>query len=106
MGVPMVDWESTQRAVDTFSGKWTVLVLTRLQEQHRSYNMLARATGLDNKSLSRSLRQLNRAGLVSKEPRDEHAQGIYYCLTHHAELSLSVLDELGHWWVSMQEDQG
>lgn len=102
----MVDWESAQRAVHAFSGKWTMLVLSELQEQHQSYNMLVRATGLDTKTLNRCLRQLNRAGLISKETREEHAQGIAYHLTHHAKLPLDLLDELGHWWVSMQDNGG
>jgi DNA-binding HxlR family transcriptional regulator len=57
-----------ERAVEAISGRWVITVLLELAAGgERRHNDLARATGLEHKTLGRVLQRLERLGLVERE---------------------------------------
>ncbi|MCG7507428.1 winged helix-turn-helix transcriptional regulator [Mesorhizobium retamae] len=99
----MNDHAADRRAVDgdmmfeLFSDKWTLLVLRRiyLDGGAARFNALKRQiAGISQKTLTQSLRRLERNGLVSRHLVDTAPPGVEYSLTalgNSLKLPLSVL---------------
>ncbi|QQQ74813.1 helix-turn-helix transcriptional regulator [Saccharothrix sp. 6-C] len=85
--------------------KWSLLVLALLAERSYGFNELDRAVhGLSRRILTRTLRALERDGLVSREERPGKAAGVTYAATALGRSMLDLVVPLGQ-WVLRHEDE-
>lgn len=78
--------------------KWSLLVLVLLAERPYGFNELDRAVHeLSRRILTRTLRQLERDGLVSREVRPGRAAGVEYAATGLGRSLLDLVVPLGQW---------
>jgi DNA-binding HxlR family transcriptional regulator len=84
--------------------KWSVLVLTLVAERPYGFNELDRAVhDLSRRILTRTLRNLERDGLVSREVRPGKAAGVEYSATGLGRSLLDLVIPLGHWVLEHEE---
>jgi len=80
------------------ANKWTVLVLSVLTEDTTRFNELRRRVqGVTQKGLTRTLRDLERLGLVSRRIYAEVPPRVEYSLTPLGRSLVEVLDEIKSW---------
>ena len=85
--------------------KWSLLVLVLLAERPHGFNELDRAVHeLSRRILTRTLRALERDGLVSREVRPGKAAGVTYSATALGRSLLDLVVPLGQ-WVLRHEDE-
>ncbi|QFZ22384.1 winged helix-turn-helix transcriptional regulator [Saccharothrix syringae] len=78
--------------------KWSLLVLVLLADRPHGFNELDRAVhDLSRRILTRTLRQLERDGLVSREVRPGRAAGVTYAPTDLGRAMLELVLPLGRW---------
>ena len=78
--------------------KWTVLVLVVLTERTTRFNELRRRVqGITQKVLTRTLRDLERQGLVSREVFAEVPPRVEYTLTALGRSLVKVLEGVQEW---------
>ncbi|MDP3401425.1 MAG: helix-turn-helix domain-containing protein, partial [Brevundimonas sp.] len=72
----------TRQLLDRVADKWTVLVLTLLQDEPMRFNALRRRIdGVSQKMLSQTLRRLERDGLVTRTVTPTVPVSVSYALT-------------------------
>lgn len=87
--------------IDLIGAKWTILVFGRLQEGKQRFSELsARVSGITPKELTKTLRQMERAGLVNRTvypvvpPRVEYElTNLGHSLREPVEMLLKWMDE-------------
>ena len=80
------------------ANKWTVLVLSVLTEDTTRFNDLRRRVqGVTQKALTRTLRDLERLGLVSRKIYAEVPPRVEYSLTPLGQSLVEVVDEIKAW---------
>ncbi|WP_033442891.1 winged helix-turn-helix transcriptional regulator [Saccharothrix sp. NRRL B-16314] len=85
--------------------KWSLLVLVLLAERPYGFNELDRAVHeLSRRILTRTLRQLERDGLVSREVRPGRAAGVEYAATGLGRSLLDLVVPLGQWVLEHGDD--
>ncbi|WP_367137158.1 winged helix-turn-helix transcriptional regulator [Saccharothrix sp. HUAS TT1] len=78
--------------------KWSVLVLSLVSESPRGFNELDRAVHeLSRRILTRTLRNLERDGLVGRHVRPGRAAGVTYSATALGRSLLEFVVPLGQW---------
>lgn len=96
------------RGSEIFAERWTPIILRNLLVGCRTFNQLAAAApGLSRALLTRRLRELERAGLVSTSPKPG-GRGSRYEPTPAAEAMWPVLQALGDWaqeWTELTSEQ-
>lgn len=72
----------TRLLLDRIADKWTVLVLTTLDDQPMRFNALRRRVeGVSQKMLSQTVRQLERDGLITRTVTPSVPVSVTYALT-------------------------
>lgn len=94
----MFDWKAAQRVVQLVSARWSLLVLAELSQRPRGYNALVEVTQLERRTLDRSLRQLEEAGLVRREVLNNRPLRVRYSVTDRAQSLVEPLRDLAAWW--------
>lgn len=91
---------SAERAVEAVSGRWVISVLLELVTGgERRHNDLARATGLEHKSLGRVLQRLERLGLVEREfDLSNRYPRVKYAATAWGRSFAEPAQVLENWW--------
>lgn len=92
-----MDVDTAGAAVQLLSGKGTLAVLHELADGPRRHNELARALGVEHKTLDRTLRRLQDARLVLREVHPVRLQ-VRYRLAPEAGPVLGRLAELARAW--------
>jgi DNA-binding HxlR family transcriptional regulator len=81
------------------SGRWRPLILYSLSEGPMRFNTLQRNNpGLSQQMLSRDLKELESAGVVSRTVNPTVPPQVEYALTDAGERLIPILKELGDWW--------
>lgn len=81
------------------SGRWRNLILYCLTDGPRRFNALQRANpGLSQQMLSRDLKDLEAAGVVSRSVTPTVPPQVEYALTDAGKRLIPILKELGDWW--------
>ncbi|MEU4741583.1 helix-turn-helix domain-containing protein [Actinosynnema sp. NPDC023658] len=87
--------------------KWSVLVLALLVERPHGFNELDRAVHeLSRRILTRTLRNLERDGLVSRAVRPGKAAGVEYAATALGCSLLDLVVPLGRWVLEHEDTIG
>lgn len=75
-------------------GKWTLTVITLLRGETRRFNELKRAGGISQKTLTITLRELERDGFISRTMFATIPPRVDYALTELGEELLELADNL------------
>lgn len=88
-----------RRATDIFGDKWTIAIMHRLATGRVGhFNQLLRdLTGLSRNILARTLRGLERDGLIAKHKLDGPLPASRYELTEHGRRIGALIGVLGDW---------
>jgi len=97
---PMMD------TLNQIGGKWKIQVLWQLYRADLRYNELKRRLGdITNIMLTRSLRDLEEAGLVNRVQYSESPPHVTYSLTAYSRNLGSALLDINDWGEQMQSAQ-
>jgi DNA-binding HxlR family transcriptional regulator len=92
------------RAADVISGKWTLLILRDLSKGINRFSGLERSlAGISPKTLSERLKQLEKAGVVTRKSFAEVPPRVEYTLTEMGLDLIPLIDHLrdyGKKWLS------
>lgn len=90
-------------AMVLLSGRWRALILYYLSQGPMRFNALRRANaGISQQMLTRELRALEDAGVISRTVYAEVPPRVEYALTDAGLRLMPVIDALGDWWQSTQ----
>ena len=85
-------------ALDVIGGKWRAVILAHLKERSHHYGELRRKVpGISEKMFAQRLRELQEAGLVSREEVPPHVD---YALTEEGRSLAPALQALYDWGVA------
>jgi DNA-binding HxlR family transcriptional regulator len=88
---------SVVEAVELIGSQWRLIVLHDLQGGgEKRFNELKRSTGASSRTLSRTLDDLEDAGLIARRVEDRPI-ATYYSLTERGRALRPVFDELEQW---------
>lgn len=92
--------EEATDVVRTLAGKWTLAVIAKLHERPMRHNQLHKALGssMSDKMLTRVLRRLEQAGIVSRHITIDAPPGVEYRLLPFGRSLLDPLAELASRW--------
>lgn len=90
-------------AMTLLSGRWRALILYYLAQGPMRFNALRRANaGISQQMLTRELRALEDAGVISRTVYAEVPPRVEYALTGHGERLMPIIRDLSAWWQSTQ----
>lgn len=89
---------SSRRVLELIADKWAVLAVSALSEGTKRHNELHREVeGISQKMLTKTLRSLERDGLVFRKVYPEVPPKVEYSLTPLGESLIGILSELCLW---------
>ncbi|WP_433432027.1 winged helix-turn-helix transcriptional regulator [Nonomuraea sp. CA-141351] len=97
---------TAQRVINAFSGKWPLVVLSELSDGPRCHNELARACGLDHKTLGRELKRLEHSRLIRRDILTDKPVRVCYQLTARALSAAPLISELAECWLTPEAYDG
>ncbi len=78
--------------------KWSILIVFNLADGTKRFSELQRGIdGISQRMLTRSLRELERIGLLDRRVEPTVPPSVYYTLTPLGETLLKPVKELGNW---------
>lgn len=87
-----------------FGNKWKIYIIQQLQERPFGFNELRRAIpGISQKVLSSNLKEMETAGLVSREVIPETPVRTEYSLSELGQTLMPVIDSMVEWGTAYQE---
>ena len=90
-------------AMILLSGRWRALILYYLAQGPMRFNALRRANaGISQQMLTRELRALEDAGVISRTVYAEVPPRVEYALTPHGERLMPIISDLSAWWQAAQ----
>ena len=103
---PCTDKCHLQRALDSIGGKWKLPVLCSLTVNGSSrYNdLLRRVKGISNTMLSKTLKELEESGLITRTEYLEIPVRVEYDITEKTKGLKPILKELIHWEATADND--
>ena len=84
-------------SLDQIGSQWRLVVLHDLQDGEKRFNELKRSTDASSRTLSRVLKDLQTADLVSRRIEEDAPVATYYRLTEKGEALCPVFDEIEMW---------
>jgi DNA-binding HxlR family transcriptional regulator len=88
----------SRRVLDLIANRWAVLVIYALSEGTKRHNRLQREVeGISQKMLTKTLRSLERDGLIRREVYPVVPPKVEYSLTPLGETLIGILTELCKW---------
>lgn len=87
-----------------FGNKWKIYIIQQLQERPFGFNELRRAIpGISQKVLSSNLKEMEAAGLVSREVIPETPVRTEYSLSELGQTLMPVIDSMVKWGTAYQK---
>jgi DNA-binding HxlR family transcriptional regulator len=99
------DCDATRQILDRVGDKWSVFVVTLLGQGDARFNELKRTIdGISQRMLTRTLRGLERDGLVRRTVRPTKPPEVHYGLTDLGRTLLDPITALATWAQDHRED--
>lgn len=93
----------TRNAINALTGKWKIPILGKLALKPMRYNQLARSLeGITNIMLTRSLRELEEVGLVSRKITAGKILNTEYSLTQEGKRLIPALVIIKEWGLNLE----
>lgn len=87
-----------REVLNIVGNKWSILVVSLLEDGTRRFSELQRnVDGISQRMLTRTLRELERNGLLTRTVVPTVPPSVYYALTPLGETLLVHAKELAHW---------
>jgi DNA-binding HxlR family transcriptional regulator len=94
-----------EEVMQILSGRWPTLLIYYLQEGTKRFNELRRDNPtISHKMLALELRKLEGAGIVRRTEFDGYPLRVEYDLTRAGETLVPLIDALGDWWETTDEN--
>lgn len=104
-GVPAGRMQSIREVLDRVGDKWSLLVISVLENGPRRYSDLQYAvTGISQRMLTLTLRQLAQDGLVSRTSHPEVPPRVEYTLTPLGQGLLEIVSALIGWTIEHHDE--
>lgn len=102
---PCMDACVLQQVMNSIGGKWKLPILCSLSADGptRYNDLLRKMRGISNTMLAKSLRELERDGLVERQEYLEVPVRVEYAVTERARTLQPVLQQLIQWQLKTQE---
>jgi DNA-binding HxlR family transcriptional regulator len=95
----------SRNVLDVLASKWTTLIVPTLKDGPRRFGELRRhLDGITQKSLTQSLRSLERDGLVTRTQYATIPPRVEYALTDLGQRAVELLDNMRLWAEAHYED--
>jgi DNA-binding HxlR family transcriptional regulator len=95
----------SRAVVDLIANRWSILVLTAIDRgSHRNGELMRAVDGISQKALTRTLRELERSGLVGRDDHHEVPPRVDYTLTGTGESIIPLLRSLCEWSIEHMDD--
>ncbi len=89
-----------EMVIDLVSGKWKLLILRELMKGTRRFSQLQRSIpGITQKMLTKQLRDLESAGIISRKVYPQVPPKVEYSLTPIGESLREIFDAMHRWGV-------
>lgn len=98
---------SVERVMEVFGGKWAFLVIEALHSGDLRFSQLAKALGASTRSLTDTLRHLEKNGIISRTVIPTVPVTVEYALTDKGRSFDTVLNAMKEWgveWVASEDD--
>ena len=93
-------------AMVLLSGRWRALILYYLGERPMRFNELMRSLdGISQRMLTRDLRDLEAAGVISRTVYPEVPPRVVYGLADAGRRLLPIIDALADWWEDVEAER-
>lgn len=93
--------------IDLISGKWKLLILRELMSGTKRFSELQRAIpGITQKMLTKQLRELERAGLVSRKVYPQVPPKVEYSLTELGKSLEEIFEAMHRWGEKYMKEKG
>ena len=94
-----MEMKTNSKTISTiFVGRWTVSILFCLQERpHRHTELRERLEGVSQRMLTKTLRNLESTGLISRREIKSKVMGVEYSLTELGRTFIRPLDSMCRW---------
>lgn len=90
-------------AMVLLSGRWRALILYYLSQGPMRFNELRRANaGISQQMLTRELRALERAGVVTRTVLAQVPPRVDYALSDSGKRLMPIIQSLSAWWATSQ----
>jgi DNA-binding HxlR family transcriptional regulator len=90
-------------AMVLLSGRWRALILYYLNQGPMRFNELRRANaGISQQMLTRELRALEQAGVITRTVAPQIPPRVDYALSDFGRRLMPIIASLSAWWVSSQ----
>lgn len=90
--------------IELISGKWKLLILRELMGGTKRFSQLQRSIpGITQKMLTKQLRELERAGLVSRKVYPQVPPRVEYSLTELGKSLEEIFDSMHRWGLRYME---
>ena len=87
-----------ETAINIVGGKWKLLIISLLRMRiHRFGELKKKMPRINERTLARQLRDLERDGIVSRKIYPEIPPRVEYALTENGKGMIPILDALGKW---------
>jgi DNA-binding HxlR family transcriptional regulator len=95
----------SRAVVDLIADRWSILVLTAVDRgAHRNGELMRMVQGISQKALTRTLRDLERSGLVDRHDHHEVPPRVDYALTGTGASIIPLLSSLCEWSIEHMDD--
>ena len=95
----------SRAVVDLIADRWSILVLTAVDRgAHRNGELMRMVQGISQKALTRTLRDLERSGLVDRHDHHEVPPRVDYALTPTGASIIPLLSSLCEWSIEHMDD--
>ena len=95
----------SRAVVDLIADKWSILVLTAIDRgAHRNGELMRMVQDISQKALTRTLRDLERSGLVDRHDHHEVPPRVDYALTDTGASIIPLLSSLCEWSIEHMDD--
>lgn len=93
-------------AIREMGGEWNMIVVRYLMDKPMGFNeMLRNARGMNSKTLSRVLKNLQEKGIVDRKVLSTQPFSVEYSLTEKGSALTPIMEDLRKWgenWIMMQ----
>jgi DNA-binding HxlR family transcriptional regulator len=91
-------------AMVLLSGRWRALILYYLNQGPMRFNELRRANGgISQQMLTRELRALEQAGVITRTVTPQVPPRVDYALSESGRRLMPIIESLSAWWATTQQ---
>jgi DNA-binding HxlR family transcriptional regulator len=99
-------WCPVEATLALLNRRWTLHIIRAMLEGHQHFNEIGRVIGINPRTLSERLKQLECEGILERRTTAEHPQRVDYLLTQKGLALNCIVESLATWgktWMKQPE---